>query len=79
MKEEIERFQSAGRRFAIRLQDGTELEGYILECLEDGFLFGQGGPLAPEEDDWILYSELDTESLFYYCDKSKRYLQWHCG
>lgn len=76
MKQEMERFQESGQRFALGLRDGREIEGYILECHEEGLDFGHGGPLAPEEDEWIPYSQIKQDSRFYYCRDQKKYRQW---
>lgn len=64
-------YDIVGSRCAFSLKSGTYYEGYILE-VENGHLrFGEGGPMAVEEDLLIPVQDIDLSSLAYW-DKNYR-------
>ena len=75
----IEEFRNLGGRVAFDLKNGEHHEGYILEIETDYLMFGEGGPLAPEEEIEIQLIALDLKTLAYFDERQRCYMDanWH--
>jgi hypothetical protein len=47
-------------------KDGVHCEGYALEVEDDRVPFGYGGPLAPDESEWISFDAIGLDQLSYW-------------
>lgn len=63
-----------GTRWMLKMQNGQQIEGYILDVNESSFTFGQGGPLASADPETIQYEAVDASLASYYDEQSKRYI-----
>jgi hypothetical protein len=61
----------AESRCSFDLKNKQHYEGYILEIENDHLRFGEGGPLATEEDLLIPIQDIDLSTLAYW-DKTKK-------
>ena len=67
----IQDYAEMGRRSAFDLKSGRHCEGYVLSVEEHHLVFGSGGPLAPDEPEWIPLEDVDLSSLSHW-DEEKR-------
>ena len=67
-------WELADSRCTIDLKDGTHLEGYFLEVLENHIAFGVGGPCAPNDDLHLPFDDICLQSLHFYSDIENRYV-----
>ncbi|MEM6291413.1 MAG: hypothetical protein AAGA54_09120 [Myxococcota bacterium] len=56
----------ASSRVSLRLRGGVTYEGYIFDVIDDAFVLGVGGPLAPDEPVVLRWADIDPDSLAYY-------------
>jgi hypothetical protein len=63
-------------RFSFDTVDGRHCEGYPLDDDPHRFLFGSGGPMAPEEPEWIPYLSIRLDRLDYWSESAKHWLHF---
>lgn len=64
------------RRWSFDRKDGVHVEGYAIEVEEHRVLFGHGGPLAPEELEWIDFESISVVALHYWSERGRRWLDF---
>ena len=57
-------------------KDGVHVEGYALDVEEHRVLFGYGGPLAPEEPEWIDFESIRIAPLHYWSKRESRWVEF---
>ncbi len=70
----LEEFSEMGSRVALKMNGNLYVEGYILDIKDDQFLFGFGGPMAPEEPHWFKIKDIDFSSLSYFSEEARKYM-----
>jgi hypothetical protein len=70
----VEEFCDLGTRVAFDLQNGEHYEGYICEIETDYLMFRSGGPLAPDEDIEIRLLDIDLNTLAYFDEQRRCYM-----
>ena len=61
-------------RCAFDLKNRRHLEGYIFQVEEETIVFGNGGPLAAEEDEIIPIEAIDLSTLYFWSDRQRCYV-----
>ena len=70
----LEEFGRLGTRVAFDLKTGVHYEGYIIEVEDAQFLFGEGGPFAPEEPYLVPADAVDLGTLSYLDESRHTYM-----
>lgn len=71
----FEAFSEMGERHSLDIRGGPHLEGQILEVSEQFLVFFAGGPLASEQPMFIQLQDVDLQTLFFWDNTAKRYVQ----
>ena len=72
----LEAFSDMGKRHAFDLKDGSHYEGYIFEVGDKHLVFGSGGPMAPSEDLFIPIDAVDLNTLSFWDEDKRCYLDF---
>ena len=66
----------AAERWSFGRKDGAHCEGYAIEVEDDRVLFGYGGPLAPDELEWIPFDAIRIDGLSYWDRQKQRWVDF---
>lgn len=66
-------------RWAFDREDGVHCEGYALDVEPHRVLFGHGGPLAPEEAEWIDFARIRLARLSYWSEARRAWADFPQG
>ena len=63
---QLARFAESGNQQRLSLNNGTSLQGWIMEISDDYLLISCGYGEASGKDQWVNFTELNLDSLEYY-------------
>ncbi len=64
----------AESRCTFDLENGSHLEGYILEVKDRSIVFSGGGPFASCEDELVPIEKVDLDTLYYWSNGKQCYV-----
>jgi len=71
LAEQLANFAEAGNQQRLYLKDGRTLQGWIMEIREEDLLISTGFSEKQGKDDWILFSDINTDRLEYWDTKNQ--------
>ncbi len=66
LAEQLATFAETGNQQRIYLKDGKVLQGWIMEIREEDLLISTGFSEKQGKDDWILFTDINTDRLEYW-------------
>lgn len=71
LAEQLATFAETGNQQRLSLKDGRTLQGWIMEIRKEDLLISTGFSEKQGKDDWILFSDIDTDRLEYWDTKNQ--------
>ncbi|RYY80925.1 MAG: hypothetical protein EOO69_00480 [Moraxellaceae bacterium] len=76
LAEHMANFAESGNQQRIYLQNGSMLQGWIMEINEDALLISTGFNEKSGQDSWVNFAEMDLSRLEFWDIGQQQWLSW---